>query len=373
MMTTTVTKRLLRSGLTGLSLACTVPASASDWMVIGAAPEPAPHRTVYVMQYGDAWISRRMDEGPDESDPSVSIDPIAALQARTVYTANVLQVFEGNGGTNFVHYQVEFRCQTRLVRIASANAYDRAGKQRKLAAADWMPVPDGWLAKAEMIACKAASWQAASAASNPRGAASSAGKRNTQAPSFASLGMHYLGDFAAWTSVVDAVWTRHWPDAVQPAYTQGTAEDLERSKRAGLAILARAEAIAAEQKKWSGIAIRLSDKAVRQGGQLAGEMANVGGQTEDQVIARWGVPGSVTNRNGVRQLSYYWQGTASVVEQAAVDVIGSTGNGGVGKVGETTKNRVGTRVTACHRTLLLQEGGALETAYRVFDFDVGCN
>jgi hypothetical protein len=359
-MMTTMTKRLLRLGLTGLSLACAVPASGSDWMVIGAAPQPAPHRAVYAMQYGDAWISRRMDDGPDASDPSAATDPIAALQARTIYTANILEIFEGNGSTNLVHYQVEFRCQARLVRIASATAYDRAGKQRKLSTADWMQVPNGWLAKAQMIACNAVSWQAAR-------------NRNAPAASFVSLGMHYLGDFAAWTSVVDAVWTQHWPDAVQPAYTQGTAEDLERTKRAGLAILARAEAIAAEQKKWSGIAIRLSDKAVRQGGQLAGEMANVGGQTEDQVIARWGVPDSVTNRNGVRQMSYYWQGTTSVVEQAAVNVIGATGNGGVGKVGETTQSRVGTRITACHRTLLLQDGGALETAYRVFDFDVGCD
>jgi hypothetical protein len=102
-------------------------------------------------------------------------------------------------------------------------------------------------------------------------------------------------------------------------------------------------------------------------------MSNVGGQTEEQIVARWGVPQSVTDRNGIRQLSYYWQGTESMVEQVAVDVIGPTGNGGVGKVGETTQGRLGTRVTQCHRTLLLQEGGAVETAYRVFDFDVGCN
>jgi hypothetical protein len=371
-MTSSLIVRLARSSLAVLLLSAASPAFASDWMVVGTEPDPEPHRSVYIMQYGDAWITRRLDEGFDQNPALSSSDPVAALQAHATYTANVLQVFENAGGTNFIHYQVQFQCQAGLVRIPEATAYDRAGKQQKSSAPEWMPVPDNWMGRAEMIACKWKNWEAANAAL-ARATSSSTGKGRSAAPSLESLGMRYLGDYAAWTSVVDAVWTKLWPDATQPVYAKGTPEELDRTKREGLAILAKAEAIAAEHRKWSGIAIKLADKAARQGGKLAGEMSNVGGQTEDQIVARWGVPQSVSDRNGVRQLIYSWQSTESTVEQAPVVVIGSTGNGGVGQIGETTQSRVGTRIIQCHRTLLLQQGGALQTAYRVFDFEVGCN
>jgi hypothetical protein len=370
--------RLACSVFAAMSGFAAAPALASDWMVIGQEPDPAPHRSVYVVQFGDAWINHRLDDGADtsalEQAARNSKTPAVAIQAQTISGVNVLQVFENAGGTNFIHYEVEFKCRDGMVRIPQATSYDRAGKQEKSSAPQWMKVPDNWMGQAEIIACKWQRWEAAELAWQQRGIPKRKNKSKEQPATFASLGMEYLGDYAAWTTVVDAVWNSKWADAKQPAYiNEGTPEDLARLKREGLATLAKAKAIGAEQQKWSRISIALDDKASKMGSKFAQEMDGVGGLTEDQVVRRWGAPQSTSDRNGVRQLSYYWQDSKAVVEQVAVDVIGSTGNGGVGKIGETTQARVGSQTIQCHRTLFLQEGGALETAYRVYDFDVGCS
>jgi hypothetical protein len=55
-----------------------------------------------------------------------------------------------------------------------------------------------------------------------------------------------------------------------------------------------------------------------------------------------------------------------------VDIMGSTGNGGQGKIGETSQVRYETRTIQCYRKLFLREGGQLP-GYRVFDFDIKCS
>lgn len=342
------------------SLMAAAPGYCGDWMIIGAEREAAPHRSLYVMQYGDAWIFRRLADDFDEKAAIASKNPALALQSKTIYIADVLQVFEDADGTNFIHYQVELNCQEGLVRILQATAYDRAGKQENSSAPDWMKVPDNWMGKAQMIACKWKNWEEANAASKHRDHKSSANR-------LAKLGMQYLGDYAAWTSVVDAIWKQHWPDATQPAYVKGTPEERERLKREGLATLDKARAIQAEQAEWAKISIAVSDKANRLGDKFAQEMASAGGLTEDQVIGRWGIPEGIVQSPGVRQLNYSFQDTRYSVVDVPVDIYGP-----VGKIGETSQPEVATTIHQCYRRLFLKEGG-FEGAYRVFDFAIGCN
>jgi hypothetical protein len=354
------------------------PALASDWMIISEEPDPAPHRSIYVIQFGESWIDHRLDEGADtlalEQAARSSQMPSAEINAQTISGVEVLQVFENAGGTNFIQYEVEFKCRDGMVRIPQVTAYDRAGKQEKSSAPQWMKVPKNWMGQAEIIACKWKRWEAAELAWQQRGVPKRKNKAGEQPATFASLGMEYLGDYAAWTKVVDAVWNTKWTDAKQPAYiNEGTPEDLAKLKREGLARLANAKAIGAEQQKWSKISLAVESKAERMGGEVAKEMSSVGGLTEEQVVARWGVPQGLVESPGVRQLNYYWQGTKSATEYVAVDIMGSTGNGGVGKIGETSQPRSITVPTQCFRALFLQEGGALENAWRVYDFDMGCS
>lgn len=118
---------------------------------------------------------------------------------------------------------------------------------------------------------------------------------------------------------------------------------------------------------------KIDEKLGRIGDKFYREMQGIGGNSEDNVIAKWGIPqGLVETTSGVHQLNYYWSDTEEVAVPYAVDIMGSTGNGGQGTIGETTQTRYETRTIQCYRKLFLREGGQLP-GYRVFDFDIGCS
>ena len=71
----------------------------------------------------------------------------------------------------------------------------------------------------------------------------------------------------------------------------------------------------------------------------------------------------------VRTLTYQFDQARYGVNTVTVDLIGATGN----IVGQTTQNQLTTESVGCQRTFSLEEGGALERAFRVFDFSIGCN
>jgi hypothetical protein len=348
------------------------PAYASDWMIVGVEPDAAPHRSMYVMQSGSAWISRRLANDADKKVSATSKYSNASSPMQTIYTGTVLQVFENAGGTNFINYEVEFMCTEGMARIAQATAYDRKGTQEKGGSADWMKVQDNWIGKAEMIACSWKNWLAAEEAYK-RGASldtqKTKNKKPAQTASFESLGIQYLGDIAGWTDVVDAVWNNHWTDATQPAYYVGTPEEQTKARQASLAILEQARGLATEQEKWSKIYFDLEKKIERLSDKFAQDMAGVGGITEAQVMARWGAPQSVAEASGVRHLTYNFSDTLYGVNTVAVDLINT--NGAV--VGQTTQNQLTSTNRNCRRMLSLKEGGAVERAYRVFDFSIGCD
>ena len=348
------------------------PASAAKWMVIGSEPDPAPHRSVYVMSADEAWIFERFADGFDKVDTDRSPNLKDTLESHTIHSVIVLQVFENAGGTNFISYTVDFKCQEGLVSIPAATSYDRAGKPETGGSPDWMKVPDNWLGKAEMIACGWKNWQSAKQVLGTGGAPEPASKRKKKkepAASFESLGMQYLGEanYFQVTDVIDVVWNTLWTDAVQPAYYEGTAEEKAAVNAKLAALRDQTRGVMAEQEKWSKISIELTAKAERIGGAFGSDMMGVGGLTEAEVMARWGAPQNVSQQPGVRTVTYYFQDTQYGVDNVQVDILGDGG-----KVGETYETRLATSQRQCARTLYLMEGGAVEKAYRVFDFDIGC-
>lgn len=356
------------------------PASAAKWMIIGAEPEPAPHRSIYVMSADDAWIFRRFADGFDKVDTDKSPDLSATLKSNTINTVIVYQVFENANGTNFISYNLDFRCQEGLVSIPQAVGYDRAGKQEKSGAPDWLKVPDNWIGKAEMIGCGWKNWQSAKLIWGDDGAPPPKTKKSKESNvSFASLGMEYLGEanYFRVTEVIDEVWKKRWPDAVQPAYYEGTPEEKAAAQAKFLAFQAETKTLLQDESKKikddMAMQAKIDKKLGRVGDKFFREMQGVGGKSEEDVIALWGTPqGLVETTPGVRQLNYYWSDTENVVVPYTVDIMGSIGNGGMGKVGETTQNRMETRNIQCYRKLFLKEGGRLP-GYRVFDFDIGCS
>jgi hypothetical protein len=372
---------LLRIGsLLSVALLMTTatPAFASKWMIIGAEPEPSPNRSIYLVTADDSWISRRFADGFDVGSPNA----LASLQANTIRIISVYQVFEKAGGTNFISYTLEFKCQEGLVSIPQATSYDRAGKQENGGSPDWMRVPDNWMGKAEMIACGWESWRSAKQIWR-EGDAPSAKRKKSKAKeptvSFASLGMEYLGEanYFTPTELVDLVWNKRWTDAVQPPYYDGTPAEKAAAAAKLAEMQAKISTTLQEAKTNVEDEIRMQEKIDKKLGRLGDkfyrEMQGIGGKSEENVISLFGIPqGLVETTPGVRQLNYYWSDTEEVAVPYTVDIMGSTGNGGQGKIGETSQVRYETRTIQCYRKLFLREGGQLP-GYRVFDFDIKCS
>ncbi len=345
-----------------------IPAHAAKYVIIGAEPDPAPNRSVYIMSGDKEWVTRRVADGFD-----IASGGLAELQANTIYSVIVQQVFENAGGTNFISYSLDFRCQEGLVSIARAASYDRAGKSDVRTSTEWMKVPNNWMGKAEMIACDWKNWQSARQVWGGGEVSSAKRKKKNQeaASSFASLGMEYLGEanYYTVTDAIDLVWKTRWTDAVQPAYYEGTAEEKAEAAAKLAEMQGKIKGLLTEQKKWADISLAVSAKAERIGGKYGSEMGSIGGMTEEQVIARWGAPANYIERSGVRTLTYYFSDTQYGVDYVPVDVVSQNGN----VVGQSTTNVLSTTKRQCSRTILLKEGGAATKAYRVFDFDVGCS
>ena len=380
-----MTKRSIFRVGSVLSAAClvtvTVPAHATKYMIIGAEPDPAPNRSVYIMSGEKEWVTRRVADGYDINSPVDPRNGIAELQANTIHTVLVQQVFENAGGTNFITYNVEFKCQEGLVSIARAESYDRAGKGEVRTSSEWMRVPNNWMAKAEMIACDWKSWQSARQVWGGGEVQSSKRKKKNQeaASSFASLGMEYLGEANMFrvTDAIDLVWNKRWTDAVQPAYYEGTAAEKAASAAKLAEMQGKIKTTLAEAKTRVEEDIKMQDKIDKKLGQIGEkfhrEMVGIGGSSEDNVISLFGIPqGMITSTPGVRQLNYYWSDTETIQVPYQVDIMGSVGGGVIGIVGQTTQYRSETRTIQCYRKLFLKEGGQLP-GHRVFDFDVGCS
>jgi hypothetical protein len=347
-----------------LMVTAAIPAHATKYVIIGAEPDPAPNRSVYIMSGEKAWVFERFVDGFDKVNTDRVPNLAATLDANTIRTVIVYQVFENAG----------------LVSIARAASNDRAGKEEVRTSTEWMRVPDNWMGKAEMIACDWKSWQSARRAWEGGEVSSPKRKKKSQeaASSFASLGMEYLGEANMFnvTDAVDLVWNTRWTDAVQPAYYEGTAAE----KSASVAKLAEMQGeiktsladaktrVEAEIKMQN----RIDAKLGRIGDKFFREMQGIAGNSEDAVIQRWGIPQAlITSTPGVRQLNYYWSDTETIQVPYQVQIWGMSPTGQV-PMGERTEYRSETRTIQCYRQLFLKEGGQL-SGYRVFDFDVGCS
>ncbi len=358
-----------------------VSASATKYMIIGAEPDPAPNRSVYIMSGEKEWVFERFVDGFDKVNTDRVPNLAATLEANTIHTVLVQQVFENAGGTNFITYNLDFKCQEGLVSIARAESHDRAGKGEVRTSSEWMRVPNNWMGKAEMIACDWKSWQSARQVWGGGAVQSPKRKKKSQvAPStFASLGMEYLGEANMFrvTDAIDLVWNTRWTDAVQPAYYDGTPAEKAAAAAKLAEMQGKLKTTLAEAKTKVEFDIKTQDKIDRKLGRIGDkffrEMQGIAGKSEDDVIALFGIPqGMVTSTPGVRQLNYYWSDTETIQVPYTVDIMGSVGNGVTGKVGETTNFRPETRTIQCYRKLFLKEGGQL-SGHRVFDFDIGCS
>ncbi len=369
-------------------LALSTAAQAAPYITSGSDPAGPPKRSIYVADFD--LITRSLDGGGDPSTMAnaamQSANPIDYIEAKTIYKINVYQVMEKGGAitkggpTNFIHYVLAFKCRDRLVKIEEATAYDRAGRTQKSSIAEWMPVPDNWVAQAYKIACKAPDWEKAMASARKMATDFQQGKKSKKPLSdpFAPLQMQMVGDYAAITDMIDQIWARYWPDAKQPEYESTMSpEEFAKHKAKSIAALeAQAKELGAMAKdvendlKMQDSMDRASDVAGR---RFVQELQGMAGRSEEEVVAALGVPNTLNVNGNVRQLDWYWSEQTQEQVPITVDVIGGCSHGVCGaKIGETTEYQWQTVQVNCRRTLYFREGGT-QPGYRLFDFRAGCD
>jgi hypothetical protein len=229
-------RKIIQLGMIIASLPAS--AHAQQYITIASEPESAPNRSIYVADFDT--ITRELDGGGDPSTLASaamqSANPLDYMETRTIYKINVYQVMENGapiskgGPINFIHYLLGFKCKEKQFRIEEAVAYDRAARTEKSSMAQWMAVPDNWVAQGFKIACKSADWQQATASAHKMVTDYNNGKPRKNAPKdpFAPLLMQVVlvqrGAFV--TEMIDKIWATYWPDAKQPGYE--TAEEFAK-------------------------------------------------------------------------------------------------------------------------------------------------
>jgi hypothetical protein len=376
--------KLLTFSLPFLALSTAV--QAAPYITIGSEPDGAPNRSIYVADFD--LITRSLDGGGDANTMAnaamQSANPLDFMEAKTIYKMNIYQVMEKGGPitkggpTNFIHYVLAFKCRDRLVKIEEATAYDRAGRTQKSSIAEWMPVPDNWVAQAYKIACKAPEWEKAMASARKMATDFQQGKKSKKPLSdpFAPLQMQMVGDYAAITNMIDQIWARYWPDAKQPEYESTMSpEEFAKHKAKSIAALeAQAKELGAMAKdvendlKMQDSMDRASDVAGR---RFVQELQGMAGRSEEEVVALLGVPNTLNVNGNVRQLDWYWSETTQEQVPVTADVMGCNAHF-CGKQGEAVEYHWQTVQVNCRRTLYFREGGT-QPGYRLFDFRAGCD
>jgi hypothetical protein len=208
------------------ALAAAAPAHAGEWVIVGT-DGARPDRTIWYADFSS--LTSRFPPGTDALAARAK-DPLAALEAARIMRIRVQQVLEDAQGPDSIQYSLEFKCQERQVSIPEVNAYYRDnGRSESQSRPNWMPIPDGWLARTAVIACQPEKWEPALNTLQK--------KRDPRA--LGELGLAYAGSHVMGTDLPDLSWRQFWKDGTRPAYTTNKSpEELERLRQQTLATLA---------------------------------------------------------------------------------------------------------------------------------------
>lgn len=229
----------------------------------------------------------------------------------------------------------------------------------------WAPVADNWTERVRLIACEPDRLNKAVAAAQ---------KTGKQDP-FARLGLVYVGDMTIGGELSDVTWATFWKDGRRPAYTSiRTPAEREARRRQALAELKKAEAEFGAKATQVQQDLEMQNKIDRALGstneKYLREMQGTTGWSEEKVVAHWGPPHSASEANGILRFDYHFQDTMTDAVPVTDNVMGCQG-GVCGKVGESMRYEMRSRVVNCRRTLFLKAGGT-EPGRRLYDFQISC-
>lgn len=224
---------------------------------------------------------------------------------------------------------------------------------------------DNWTERVRLIACEPDRLNKAVAAAQ---------KTGKQDP-FARLGLVYVGDMTIGGELSDVTWATFWKDGRRPAYTSiRTPAEREARRRQALAELKKAEAEFGAKATQVQQDLEMQNKIDRALGstneKYLREMQGTTGWSEEKVVAHWGPPHSASEANGILRFDYHFQDTMTDAVPVTDNVMGCQG-GVCGKVGESMRYEMRSRVVNCRRTLFLKAGGT-EPGRRLYDFQISC-
>lgn len=336
----------------------TLPAHAGNWVLIGHEGD-RPARNHY---YAD--IDDIADRTPPEAVMAVTSKTKAseiaqAIEDVRIKRVTVVQVLEPADGPDTVSYQLLFKCKDRLVSIPQAIAWSRDATQKTLSKPTWMSVPRNWIGQAYMIGCEPDKW---------RPAVEAAAKQKQQGP-LADIGLVYVGDYVLNTELSDVTWETFWKDGARPEYTTKlTREELEKKRQQTLTMLADAGKQVAQKAakvrqdienadKEDAFITRINKTFKSKPAAQQQILFGMEGWTEKEVVDFWGVPLSVRELSGTRQLDYYSQ------DDTRQNVALINGHGQVVSAGQTGELR------ECELSLIMREGGG-KPGYRLVDYRI---
>lgn len=297
--------RTLRSMALGwlVALVAIAPARAGEWVIVGTDGS-RPDRTIWYTDFSS--VTSRFAPGTDVAAARAR-DPLAALEAARIMRIRAEQILENAQGPDRIQYSLEFKCQARQVSIPEVNAYFREnGRSETQSRPNWMPIPDGWLERAALIACQPEKWEPAIDALRK--------KRDSRA--LGELGLVYAGTHVMGTDLPDLSWSQFWKDGVRPEYTTNKSpEELERRRQQTLAMLAdtntklgqRADALRQDLKSQdqelsfqSVVARTFRTKPEAQHRYFNG----MEGWSEDEIVKFWGPPSRTYENAQERHMLY---------------------------------------------------------------------
>lgn len=171
------------------------------------------------------------------------------------------------------------------------------------------------------------------------------------------------------TELSDLTWATFWKDGTRPEYTTRlTREELEKKRQQTLAMLADAGKKVSQQTAKVRQDIENADKEDAFMTQVSKAFKSkpaaqqqiffgMEGWTEKEVVDFWGVPLSVRELSGTRQLDYYSQ------DDTRLNVALVNGHGQVVSTGQTGE------LHECEMSLILREGGG-KSGYRLVDYRI---
>jgi hypothetical protein len=372
-------------------------ASAGElWMLLGDGDKLesgiTPNRVMHFAYAGN--IRDRTDQSAKIAEITRDPNPKTInmrLKALEVQEMDVVEIYENASAPGFRMLTMQFQCTKKLHRILKAEAKERNSLHRFSGATEWQPyVATDWQSRAYFLACAKEIWEPMAKAEIEQMQQKKAVTKQT------ALRDYGVGIIGAWpkdeglNQVYRLTWDRIWAGSAKPVpfhHNRNTAEEAEYQawKKGNDAVIAQnkkdAPALLAaigdlEGKTQNELKAADTEQAfilqVNKNFKAKPKMAQkvffgTEGFSEEEIVARWGVPDSVLDYAGIRAIKYRrtidTRQTHTTYEKNVVVGSGQGIDPGYSAVTTETGG-----ITECVLTLHLKPGGS-KPGYRLTDYE----